>query len=286
MNPRAQKDKSSGESEAFVSPACDWPLEPLAAKMEPTRKIVYKTLGGRSLMLHVFEPGQHRATDKRPVYLTFHGGGWAGRDPRYFYPFAKHFADRGMVGISVQYRLFNPGQGITVFDCVKDARSAMRYVRTHANDLGIDPTRIVATGGSAGAHLAVGTALFTGIDEADEDRSVSCLPNLLILYYPVIDTSENGYGRAKIGERWRELSPVDHVRPGLPPTLILHGTADTVTPFAGALRFQALMQKACNTCELIAFKGGAHGYFLRDLEWFNEAMAQTEAFLRNNGMQD
>ncbi len=262
------------------------PLAPLAAKMEPTRKVVYKTVDDRSLTLHIFEPEGHQTTDRRPVFLTIHGGGWTGMKPRYFYPFAKHFADLGMVGISVQYRLCNPKQGVTVFDCVKDARSAVRYVRSHAAELGIDPERIVVSGGSAGGHLAASTALFDGMDQEGDDTSVSCMPNLMVLYYPVIDTSKDGYGQAKIGERWQDLSPVDHVKPELPPTLLLHGTADTVTPFAGAALFRERMKKAGNEIEMIAHGGGVHGYFIFDLKLFAQAMEQTETFLQECGFMD
>ena len=138
----------------------------LAAKLEPTRVVVYKQVGKRELHLNVFEPAGHQPTDRRACFLTIHGGGWTGLDPRRQYPFAAHFAKLGLLGISVEYRLVKPGSGTTVFDCVKDSRSAMRYVRAHAAELGIDPQKIVANGGSAGGHLAAGTALFDGVDEA------------------------------------------------------------------------------------------------------------------------
>src|SRR5439155_382516 len=125
----------------------------------------------------------------------------------------------------------------TVFDCVKDARSAVRYVRAHAGELGIDPQNIIVSGGSAGGHLAVATAIFSGVDEVGEDTSVSPVPNALVLLFPVIDTSKEGYGNAKIGERWKELSPAHNVRSGLPPTIIFHGTGDTTCPFKGAQMF-------------------------------------------------
>lgn len=264
----------------------DRPLDPVADRLEPAATIVYKTVGERQLRLHVFTPDGHCAADRRPVYLTFHGGGWSGRNARYFYPFARHFADLGMVAISAEYRLLDKRGGTTVFDCVRDARSAVRHVRAHAAELGADPARLVASGGSAGAHLAAGTALFDGIDEPGDDVSVPCRPDLLILGYPVIDTSERGYGRGKIGERWRELSPVDRVKPGLPPTLLLHGTADAVTPFEGAVRFRDAMQAAGNACELVAHEGGRHGYFLFDLDLFARAMSTMEAFIRRHGMLD
>lgn len=260
------------------------PLEPIAAKLEPTRTVVYKTVNGQSLHLHVFEPKGHQASDRRPAFLLIHGGGWTGGNARKFYPFADHFARLGMVGISLEYRLVNPHQGTTVFDCVRDGRSAVRYLRTHAAELGIDAQKIVVGGGSAGGHVAAGTALFDGVDEEGEDTSVSCLPNALVLYYPVIDTSPDGYGQRKIGERWRELSPVDNVKAGMPPTILFHGTGDTVTPFEGAKRFSERMQKAGNACELVSHDGGRHGYFIFDLELYAQVMERTEKFLKEKGI--
>ncbi|HIQ22464.1 MAG TPA: alpha/beta hydrolase [Planctomycetes bacterium] len=266
------------------SPRLARPLAAVAAKLEPTRTVVYKRVNGRPLHLHIFEPDGHRASDRRPVFLAIHGGGWTGGKARDFYPFAAHFARLGMVGISLEYRLMNPGLGTTVFECVKDGRSAMRYLRVHACDLGIDRRKIVASGGSAGGHIAAATALFDGIDEEGEDVSVSCMPNALVLYYPVIDTSPDGYGQRKIGERWRELSPVDHVKPRLPPTIVFHGTCDTVTPLEGVKLFHERMRKAGNQCRLVTHPGGRHGYFIFDLKLYAQVMECTEAFLRANGL--
>lgn len=255
----------------------------LAAKLEPTRVVVYKKVGDRELHLNVFEPEGFRPSDRRACFLTIHGGGWTGLKPRRQYPFAAHFAKLGLVSIAIEYRLFKPGSGTTVFDCVQDSRSAMRYVRAHAAELGIDPQKIIANGGSAGGHLAAGTALFDGVDEAGEDTSVPCTPNAMVLYFPVIDTSAEGYGAAKIGTRWRELSPLHHVRPGVPPTLILHGTGDTVTPFKGAQAFHEAMLKAGNRCELVTTAGAAHGYLMRDRAMYEEALKRTEMFLTTLG---
>ena len=260
--------------------------EQVAEKLSPSSNIVYKTVGQRSLSLHVFHPAGFKAEDRRPVFVTFHGGGWSGRTPKYFYPFAQAFADQGMIGISVEYRLLNKQTGVTVFDCVKDARSAVRFIRKNASKLAIDPGRIFVSGGSAGGHLAAATALFNEVNDTDDDLSVSCRPDLLILYYPVIDTSADGYGKAKIGELWRDLSPVDQVKPGLPPTILLHGTKDTVTPFAGAKRFRQAMLADGNICEMVVQEGGIHGYFLYNKESFDAAMRQTLDFIRRHSRLD
>lgn len=256
------------------------PLEPIAAKLEPTRTVVYKQVGDRNLHLHIFEPAGHKPTDRRPAFLTIHGGGWAGGEARRFYPIADWFRQKGFLGISLEYRLLNKKTKTTVFDCVKDGRSAVRYLRTHADELGIDPQKIIVSGGSAGGHVAAGTALFDKVNEDSDDLTVSPHPNVLVLFYPVIDTSAAGYGQKKIGDRWRDISPVHHVRKDLPPTLILHGTGDTVTPYAGAKSFFDQMQTAGNHCKLISHADGRHGYFIFDLQLYEEAMQQTLRFLQ------
>jgi acetyl esterase len=256
----------------------------MAAALEPTRTVVYKKVADKELVLHVFEPAGFKATNRRSCFLVIHGGGWSGMEPRRMFPFAAHFAKLGMVGISAQYRLSNAKTGFSVFDCVKDARSAMRYVRSHAAELGIDPGRIVASGGSAGGHLAAATALFDGVNEDTDDLKVSPGPQALVLLFPVIDTSTEGYGNAKIGERWREISPLHQVRGGAPPTLIFHGTGDTTTPFKGAKAFHEAMLKAGNRCELDVHEGGAHGYLMRTRELYGDTLRKTEAFLASLGL--
>jgi acetyl esterase len=260
------------------------PVEKMAVVLEPTRIVVYKTVSDRELVLNIFEPAGHKASDKRPCYLVIHGGGWSGMEPRRMYPFANYFAKQGMLSISLQYRLSNSRTGFSVFDCVKDARSSVRYVRAHAAELGIDPDKVFVSGGSAGGHLAASTALFENVNEETDDLKVSPIPNALILLFPVIDTSTEGYGHEKIGEGWKEISPAHQVRKGVPPTIIFHGTKDPTTPFKGAKLFQEEMIKAGNRCELDANEGGAHGYLMRTQELFDDTMQKTGKFLSSLGL--
>lgn len=272
------KQKSSAQAKPLDS------VGQMSMVIEPTRSVVYKKVSGLDLVLHIFEPEGFKVTDKRPCFLIIHGGGWSGMEPRRMFPFAEHCAKLGMVGISVQYRLSSKHTDFTVFDCVKDARSSMRYVRAHAAELGIDPQKIIASGGSAGGHLAAATALFDGVNEDTDDLKVSPVPNALVLLFPVIDTSTEGYGNAKIGARWQEISPLHHVRSGVPPTILFHGTADTATPFKGAKAFHEAMLKAGNRCELDVNEGGVHGYLMRTRELFDDTMRKTEVFLTSIGM--
>jgi len=273
-----ERNASVGKSRSLPRHRND-PVGIRSATLEPSKKVVYKTVDGHELYLHVFEPDGFQPNDKRSCFLVIHGGGWVGGESRRMYPFADHFAKQGMVGMSLEYRLFNKAKGITVFDCVKDGRSAVRFIRSHAQTLGINPQEIIVCGGSAGGHVALGTALFDGVDDPSDPLDVSPVPNVLVPLFPVIDTSPAGYGNKRIGKRWQELSPVDHVKCGLPPTIIFHGTGDTVTPFAGAKKYQELAVKKGNRCELVINKQGRHGYLMFDDKLYLETLKQIEKFL-------
>lgn len=252
----------------------------LAAPLKPTKLVVYKKVADRELNLHVFQPDGWKASDKRACYITIHGGGWTGMGPERMYPFADHYAKLGLVSFSVQYRLASAKIGVTVFDCVKDVRSAVRYIRAHATEFGIDTDKIIVSGGSAGGHLAASTAMFD-VNEDSDDLKVSPTPTALVLLFPVIDTSKEGYGNARIGERWKDLSPAHNVRSGLPPTLTFHGTGDVITPFKGAQMFHDAMLKAGNRSELVVNEGGAHGYLMRTQPLLEECFAKSDTFLRS-----
>lgn len=254
------------------------PLDLIASGLQPNQVLTYKHVGGVDLKMHVFEPPGHMASDHRSVFMIFHGGGWTGGNARRCFPFADYFRQHGMVSISVEYRLLQRSGTSTVFDCVKDGRSAVRYLRQHGSELGIDPQNIVVAGCSAGGHVAAGTALFADVDDPSDDIAVSCVPNALVLYYPVIDTSSEGYGQKKIGESWRQISPLHQVCADVPPTLIFHGTKDTVTPYAGAVLFRDRMWRAGNRCKLVSHKDGAHGYLIFDLSLFRHAIERTRRF--------
>jgi acetyl esterase/lipase len=105
-------------------------------------------------------------------------------------------------------------------------------------------------------------AAFEPLSEAAiPSSSTSARPDALLLWYPVLDTSEDGYGHALFGERFAEFSPLHRLTNfphPLPPTLILIGTADDVTPEATVRTFQQLARKSGAVCEVKFFPGGRH----------------------------
>lgn len=237
------------------------PSSATGAGMEPDRLIPYKSVDGVKLKLHVFEPEGLKASDHRSAIVFFFGGGWSGGDAKQFYQQARATSDRGMVAISADYRVKSRNKA-TPFECVKDGKSAIRWVREHAAELGVNPERIVAAGGSAGGHVAACTSVIEGHDEKGENMAVSSAPDAMILFNPVIDTTEKGYGATRFApEQQTELSPCHHVRKGLVPTILFHGTADHTVPFENVERFTRLMQEAGNECVLVTFEGKDHGFF-------------------------
>jgi acetyl esterase len=263
------------------------PVDEIAATLESDRKIVFKQVGDQKLMLDVFDPKGVKAGDRRACLLAFHGGSWKQHTTRKMYPFLAGFVKSGMVGISAEYRLLSATN--TVFDCVKDARSAVRYVREHATELGIDPEKIIVMGESAGGHLGLSTTFpssIEGLDEAGDNTSVSCVANVLILLYPVSDTSKDGFGNKVIGPRWADLSAPRHIAAGMPPTLIFQGTLDKGVPLRVSQALHDAMVKAGNRCELEIGEGGGHGYVRRDLPTFEATLKRMREFLESLGLID
>ncbi len=246
--------------------------------------VVYKTIGQAELKLHIFEPPHRDIKELSPAIVFFFGGGWVGGTPTQFYHQCDYFASRGMLAISAEYRVKNR-HGTTPFECVADGKSAVRWVRANAARLGVNPDKIAAGGGSAGGHVAACTGVIEGLDEKNEDLSISSKPNALILFNPAVDLLEFSKKRPS-DERFRrakEISPLQHVKNGGPPCIIFHGTADRAVPFESVERFSAAMKEAGNVCKLVPFEDKGHGFFNygrdKDNSSFNRTIEETDRFL-------
>lgn len=222
--------------------------ENLAALAE---KILYKKTPQEDMYLYLLRPLE-KTGKPLPAIVYFTGGGWVEGTVYGQIPNPAWFRDHGIIGIEADYRV-KSRHGTTPIECIQDAKSAIRYVRAHAKELGINRDKIIAAGGSAGGHLAACTFLDGG-DTPGEDLTISSKPNAIVMHNPVLG---EGFGK-EFFDAHPEFSPILHVKKGWPPTILSNGTKDNTTPFLYAEKFARLMKETGNTCELIPVKDADH----------------------------
>lgn len=245
---------------------------------EDARVETYRTIGSTELKLWIF--GESDPKVKKPAMVFFYGGAWNSGSPEQFENQARHFAKRGMIAITADYRV-KSRHGVKVVECVKDAKAAIAWVRENAARLGIDPNKIAASGGSAGGHLAAATGTISGF--GSDER-----PNAMILFNPACTLApianwqprgaKAGLSAERFGVEAQAISPAHHIGPHTPPTLILHGKEDTTVPYASVVAFESVMKKAERPCKLVGYEGAGHGFF-NGGKHFDRTLAEADAFL-------
>jgi acetyl esterase len=247
---------------------------------QPDLVKIYKKVGGHELKLHIFNPDGHKAGDQRPAIVFFFGGGWNGGSPTQFYPQSEYLASRGMVAISAEYRVKNRHK-TSPLECVKDGNSAIRWVRAHAGELGIDPKKIAAGGGSAGGHVAAAIGTTKGIVEEGEDPTVSSRPDALVLFNPVFDNGPKGYGHDRVKAYWKKISPFHNLDKTTPPTIVFLGTKDKLIPVATGEKYRDTMKGLGARCDLHLYDGEPHGFFNKSK--YHETVFEADRFLASLG---
>jgi acetyl esterase len=234
-------------------------LLPLAgcrqANADATRTV---HVGVHRLAVDVYEPEGGTSKTARPAVLMVHGGGWAAGDRGELRDLALLAARAGVVAFSMDYRL-------TSQDDVRwpmpadDVAEVLAWLRAHAGELGIDPQRIALLGGSAGGHLAAWVA---------RDPDPAKRPARLIVLWGPWDLGPLPDGgpdwvrptvaRLLAGQPARDASPQHHLVRGMPPTLIVHGSADEIVPVEQSRRACAALRTLDNVCMLVELPGQAH----------------------------
>jgi acetyl esterase/lipase len=261
----------------------------------------YKTAAGAPLAAHVFRPSDRIAGRPDAAIVVFHGGGWHVGQPEWMFDAAQRFAARGLVAVVVQYRLADPERrSSTPLDAMADARDAIRWVRAHASEFGADPARVAAYGASAGGHLAAAAALIGDSAAGGGAGLAAAAPDAMVLLSPAVAVAGDGWFRRLVGGpvAAEAASPDAHVRAGarLPPTLILAGAQDSITPPGGARRYCDRVRAAGGRCELqvypglghlltraLAFRAQESGPFDPDPAAVADAEARTDRFLADLG---
>ena len=189
--------------------------------------------------------------------------------------------------MSAEYRVKSRNQ-TTPKECVEDGKSAIRWVRAHAAELGIDPNRIAAGGASAGGHVAAAAGTVESFDATSEDLSVSSRPDALVLFNPVFDNGPGGFGHSWVKAYWQDISPIHNISESAPPSVVFLGTEDEYIGAEVAVRYKELMDQSGVRCDLHLYPEQAHGFFNPDRKngYFEKTLETMDEFLTSLGFLD
>lgn len=264
-------------------PKKESPTETTPASLPGAETFVYREGTPDPMRLHVVKPENWKSTDRRPAFIWFFGGGWTKGSPEKSVGWARTAAKLGLVGIAPDYRTRNRFD-TSPLEAVADARAALRWVQDHAAELGIDPARIVVGGGSAGGHVALWTAISKTPPGSDPNEAPKAQPAALILHCPVSDTSLlKGYTPKRFGEHAEALSPVSHLDPRMPPTLLFHGDADQTVPYSQSQALDEKYRATGNSIQFVTVPGGSHGFVGETPGWKDRTKEIMIEFLTKQG---
>jgi len=222
--------------------------------MNSTISETYRKTPAGDLKIHYFEPKEDVSCGEcrnHPAIILFFGGGWRSGSPEHFTAQLPFLRSLGLAVFLPEYRIREKHQS-TPFDSLDDACVALEWLFSNVERFNIASDRIVCGGASAGGHLAIMSTLKSGFKNKIQS---------LVLYNPVVDTNQqDGCGYETLKDRYLELSPIEHIEPNMPCSLILHGDQDTIVKPHVILRFIAKMQEMNNVCELAMFPGFIHGF--------------------------
>ncbi len=235
----------------------------------------------RTEKLDLYVPKSRKAGEKSPAVLLIHGGGWKEGDKRQAreIEFGVTLAKNGFVAASINYALRSDGKfPLNLQDC----KNGIRYLRAHADELGIDPDRISVMGGSAGGHLALlvaYTADQSNLAPSQPYPGVSDKVSSVVDFYgisnlatrketdpsgkpikiePLDSTTQSIFGSTP--QDWKKASPVTYVKRDVPPTLILHGKKDTTVDSDQSQELADALKKTGATYEIIWLPNAPHSF--------------------------
>lgn len=272
---------------AFARPATGNGSARLVSEAIRHESRTFKTTPQGELRMHVFYPPGWKATDRRPVMVFFFGGGWRGGSAVQFIPQAEYFASRGLVCALADFRVATI-HGTTPDICVEDAKSAVRWVRGHAAELGADPEKLISAGGSSGGHMAASVALVPGFDAPGDNLRISTVPNAMVLFNPGLNFAPVAGAKQRAGivnaageEITLKISPFQYLKKGTPPSIIFYGTADDGLATHGQTFF-GKSRELGNRCELWTAAGQPHAFFNRQ-PWTTATAIAADRFLASLG---
>jgi acetyl esterase/lipase len=269
----------------------DWTLD-FATHYAVQANIVYSTANNYENKLDLYD--RRDVQTPQPTFIYIHGGGWTGGTKEAVLNKLLPYLEMGWNVVNVEYRLAKVSHAPAA---VEDCLCALRWVTANARQLNVDTSRIVVSGDSAGGHLALMTGMVP--ESAGLDRQCPGVPlpkvAAIVDWYGITDVNDllEGPNLRNYAVEWlgsatdrqaiaKRLSPLEYVRSGLPPILMIQGDADPTVPYQHSLRLKAALDKAGVTNRLYTVPGGGHGNFKADE--YVKVYAAIKEFLKAQGL--
>lgn len=241
--------------------------------------IYYTTYDNQQLPIELYY--EEETKHSYPLIIFFFGGGWMNGSTDHFRPQTESLIKEGFMVALVDYRTYNKNH-TTVDIAMKDAFYSLKHLSDHHNELMIDPDHVILAGGSAGGHLAISCILLNQVKHSFQIKGVG-------LFNGVIDTSQEGYQSLASTEQPFDpiiFSPFHHLKAGLPPLLLMQGTADTVMPYHRTVTFVENCKALGNDVTLISYPDRKHGFFNQrpttKIEDYEDTLAHFTAFAKQH----
>ena len=250
------------------------------ASVKVVRDIVYATYGERKVMLDLYLPKYKKApAGKIPCIMTIHGGGYRLGDKSRFAPFASKFAENGFISACIGYRL---RPEVKIRQCIQDTKASVRWVRANAAKYNIDPDRIGAFGGSAGAHLAsmLGASFKAKTLEGDGgNKGVSSRVQAVVALAAPSDMSAFPPFK-KDPQGAKLISSITYVDKDSAPFLLMHCRGDRIVAYKHSILLRDKLAKAGVPVELKTIVRGGHAFWNGNTPKARKTLADTISFFR------
>jgi len=239
----------------------------------------YKTVDGVAREIEVFFPSEKH---ERPVpgIILFHGGGWGGGTRKQFSYQCDYFGRRGIVAATVTYRLVTKADRAAMPDgqspkrvCITDAKSAIRWFKQQSDELGIDPVRIVAGGGSAGGHISLLATTTPGLNDPVDPDGIDTSVAAYVLFNPALSLSD---------AKDPEIDFLQQISPNFPPAIVFFGSKDEKWLKGWNLAYQKLKSLGSDSVDFRMAEGEKHAFFNR-APWKDVTLVEADRFLTKLG---